>query len=97
MRQLRGYLIFTLALATGALSLGVARSAPASVFPVACHAGALVAAIHSANAGRGHLVLATDCTYTLRAADNNKGSQWPAGDHRRDDDRRQPGHHRAEQ
>ena len=72
MRQLRGYLVFTLALATGALSLGAARSAPASVLPVACHAGALVAAIHSANAGAADtLVLATDCTYTLRAVDNN--------------------------
>jgi parallel beta-helix repeat protein len=73
MRQLRGYLILSLALATGALSLAAARSAPASVLPVACGAGALVAAIHSANASGAAttLVLAADCTYTLRAVDNH--------------------------
>jgi hypothetical protein len=73
MRQLRGYLILSLALATGALSLAAARSASASVLPVACHAGALVAAIHSANANGAPttLVLAADCTYALRAVDNH--------------------------
>ena len=73
MRQLRGYLILSLALATGALSLAAARSAPASVLPVACHAGALVAAIHSANANGAPttLVLSADCPYALRAVDNH--------------------------
>jgi hypothetical protein len=74
MRQFRRYLILSLALATGALSLAAARSAPASVLPVACGASALVAAIHRANAGAADtLVLAADCTYRLRAVDNNKG------------------------
>ena len=75
MRKLRGYLILSLALATGALSLAAARSSAASVLPVACGVGALVAAIHSANAGAADtLVLAADCTYKLRAVDNdNKG------------------------
>lgn len=76
MKQLRSYLILTLGLATGALILGAARSAPASVLPVSCRPGALVAAIHSAN-GSGAadtLVLAPDCTYRLRAVDNhNRG------------------------
>jgi len=73
MRQLRGYLIITLALTTSVLSLGVARSASASVLSVACNASALVAAIHSANTNgaANTLVLATDCTYRLRAIDND--------------------------
>ena len=74
MRQLRGYFILTLALATGALSLAAARSAPANVIPVACHAGALVAAIHSANANGSAttLVLAADCTGPSPALTNNR-------------------------
>ena len=73
MRQLRGYLVLTLAIAAGALSLGAARSAPASVLPVACDAGALVAAIHGANANGAAttLVLVADCTYALSAVDNH--------------------------
>jgi hypothetical protein len=73
MRQARGYLILILGLATAALSLAAARSASGSVLPVACDAGALVAAIHSANASgaANTLVLAADCTYPLRAVDNH--------------------------
>jgi hypothetical protein len=79
MRQARGYLILMLGLATGALSLAAARSAPASVLPVACDTGALVAAIHSANANgaANTLVLAADCIYKVRAVDNN--SKGPNG------------------
>src|SRR5580765_1123906 len=72
MRQAREYLILMLGLAAGALSLGAAHFAPANALPVACDAGALVAAIHSANAkgGVNTLVLAADCTYALQAVDN---------------------------
>jgi len=73
MRPLRGYAVLTLSLATVALSLGATRFALADTIPVACDAGALVAAIHSANAkgAATTLVLAADCTYALRAVNNN--------------------------